>query len=276
MADEPDDILDPEDIEGEDPENTDIDDEDQDDPGDDSGGEPEEETVISFGDDEPEPEPDDKADSAVIRQMRAALREKDRELNQLRQQSQPKIEVGEKPTLAGCDYDEEAFEQKLDEWKERKRQTEASQTEAQKQAEAAQEQWGREVQAYQTKKAQLGAPDVDEAEEIVVGALDQIQRAVLIKATDDPARFMYALSKHKGKLAELAKIKDPVKLAAAMAKLEGVMKVVKRRKAPDPEKIASGSAATPGADKQLEKLEKEADRTGDRTKLIAYKKSKGL
>jgi hypothetical protein len=49
--------------------------------------------------------------------------------------------------------------------------------------------------------------------------------------------------------------------------------VVKKRKAPAPDRAQSGSGAMPiDSDKQLEKLEAEAEKTGDRTKLIAYKK----
>jgi hypothetical protein len=83
-----------------------------------------------------------------------------------------------------------------------------------------------------------------------------------------------ALGKHPGKLAELAAIEDPIKFAAAVAKLEGTLKVQKRTRAPEPETIERGNASVRqgGADQQLEKLEKEAARTGDRSKVIAYKR----
>jgi hypothetical protein len=55
--------------------------------------------------------------------------------------------------------------------------------------------------------------------------------------------------------------------------MEGAVKVTKGRKAPEPDRPLSGSAKMPGgADKELEKLEKEAARNGgDRSKIIAYK-----
>ena len=49
--------------------------------------------------------------------------------------------------------------------------------------------------------------------------------------------------------------------------------MVKKRKAPAPDRPSSGAARMPGGvDKQLEKLETEAERTGDRTAVIAYRK----
>jgi hypothetical protein len=85
-------------------------------------------------------------------------------------------------------------------------------------------------------------------------------------------RLIYALSKHPDKLAELAAIQDPLKLAAKVAKLEGQLRVVKKRRAPDPEQVERGSGriSHQPANKQREKLEKEADRTGDRTELIRF------
>jgi hypothetical protein len=56
--------------------------------------------------------------------------------------------------------------------------------------------------------------------------------------------------------------------------MEGGIKVVKKRKAPAPDKPLSGAGRMPGGpDKQLEKLEADAERTGDRTAVIAYRKN---
>jgi hypothetical protein len=103
-----------------------------------------------------------------------------------------------------------------------------------------------------------------------------VQQAVVVKAAVDPALFLYALGKSEAKRSELAKIQDPIKLAAAVARMEGAVKVT-TRKAPAPDRPLSGSGKLPqGGDKELEKLEKEADRTGDMTRLINYKREKGL
>jgi hypothetical protein len=75
------------------------------------------ETVVAFEGEEPEAEPE----NSTVRQMRQALREKDKRIKELEQSSAPKpIEVGEKPTLAGCDYDEDKFAEELEAFKDRK------------------------------------------------------------------------------------------------------------------------------------------------------------
>jgi hypothetical protein len=227
------------------------------------------ETLISFGD---EVEEDQEGDSSVIRELRAKLRETQR---QLRESAKPedKIDLGPKPTLADCGYDEEEFEKKLDEWKAKEAAVKAEQTrqsEAQKQI---QEEWQNDVASFEAKKAKLNLPDIDDAQAAVENGFDLVQQAVMVKAANDPALFMVALAKSPAKLAELAKIKDPIKLGAAIARMEGGIKVVKKRKAPAPDRAQTGSGVTPtGEDKQLAKLEAEAEKTGDRTKLIAYKK----
>jgi uncharacterized membrane protein len=84
------------------------------------------ETVVAFDGEEPEAEPE----NSTVRQMRQALREKDKRIKELEQSSAPKpIEVGEKPTLASCDYDEDKFAEELEAFKDReaaaKRQSES-------------------------------------------------------------------------------------------------------------------------------------------------------
>lgn len=236
-------------------------------------GNGEEEFEISFGD---EAAPASESDTPLIKHLRNQLRETQKELQEAKKaapQAQ-QIEVGEKPTLAGCDYDEEAFEQELEGWRDRKAKAEAAQANAGQAEREAREAWERDLQSYRDKRSALKFADVEEVEEVATSALNEVQQAVIVKAADNPALVLYSLGKHPARLAELSKITDPLKMAAAVAKLEGGLKVTARRKAPEPEEIASGSARVSGSsDKTLERLEKEAARTGDRTKLIQYKKS---
>lgn len=234
-------------------------------------GEGEEEFEVSFGD---EAAPASESDTPLIKHLRNQLREKSRELEEARKSAPvQQIEVGEKPTLASCEYDEDRYEQQLEEWRERKAQAEAHQANAGKAQREAAEEWERDLQSYRDKRAALKFADVEEVEEVATTALDQVQQAVVVKVSENPALVLYALGKQPARLAELSQIKDPLKMAAAVAKLEGTLKVTPRRKAPEPEEIARGSASvTKGTDKTLERLEKEADRTGDRTKLIAYRR----
>ena len=259
--------LEPEEPEGDEPEG------DEEQPAED--GEAEEETVITFSDDG-----EGEDDSSVVRKLRERNRELNRELSELRRTSQkPRIEVGEKPTLASCGYDEEVFEAELDQWNRRKAEAEAEETAAAERERVVQEAWQQDLQSYETKKARLGVADFSDAEEAVKTTLSHVQRAVIVKAASDPAAFTYALGKSEARLAEVAKIEDPVKLAAAVARMEGALKVVRRRKGPAIDAPERGSGRMPGANemqKTLEQLEKKAERTNDRTELIAFKKKHGL
>lgn len=251
------------------------DDDDQQKPGDEEGAD--EEEVLTFGDDLTEEKPDD---SSVIKLLREQLREARKEAKESRTATPApeKIEVGPKPTLEGCEYDEEKYEAELDAWKDRKAKAERQQTEIGESQRKETEAWQAELSRYNEGKKSLGYADVDDAEETVVAALSEVQQAVLVKAADAPHKVMYALGKHPDRLAQLAKISDPLKFAAAVAKLEGQLKVVKKRKAPDPDvpESGSGSVSAGKKDKELERLEKEADKTGDRTKLQQYKKKHGI
>lgn len=216
-----------------------------------------------------------EAETGLVKHLRAQLREKAKEVETLRKSApvpQP-VEVGEKPTLAGCDYDEEAYEANLDQWKARKAQAEEQARNAEQAQKQAAEAWSAELQGHHEKKAALKFKDVQEAEEVALASLSQVQQAVIVKAASNSAMVVYALGKHPAKLAEISKITDPIKLAVAVSKLEGKLSVTKRGGPPEPERIARGGApVAQGKDKELERLEKEADRTGDRTKLIAYRK----
>lgn len=231
-----------------------------------------EDEFIAFEDEESPASGD--ADTGLVKHLRAQLKEQRRELEVLRRTSpQPQvIEVGEEPTMESCDFDEEAFKNALFAWKERKAKAEAQAQEAEQAAKQANEAWAEEVRGYHRQKAALKFADVQEAEDTVLATLGDIQQRVIVKAASNPAMVIYALGKHPAKLAEISKITDPIKLAVAVSKLEGKMSVKKRGGPPEPERIARGSAPVAQAsDKHLERLEKEADRTGDRSKLVAYK-----
>jgi hypothetical protein len=233
-----------------------------------------EETVVAFEGEEPEAEPE----NSTVRQMRQALREKDKRIKELEQSNAPKpIEVGEKPTLAGCDFDDERFEQELDAWKDRKAAADRQQETQAEQNRKANEEWQQDLTAFEQKKGALQFADRDEAIDTAISSLDLVQQAVVIKAAADPSLFFYALGKSETKRAELAKIQDPIKLAAAVARMEGAVKVTKGRKAPEPDRPLSGSSKMPGGtDKELEKLQRQAEKSGDETDLIRFKKAKGL
>lgn len=236
----------------------------------------EDELVISFdGDDENEGDNPESAAPDWVKEVRRKNRELEREVADLKSKATaPVIEIGDKPTLASCDYDEERFETELDAFKERKAKAEEGQTRAQReQAEQAAE-WKAELDRLAAQERDLKVSDYADARADFAHATTDIQQAVIVKASKNSAQLIYALGKNPERLAALAKIKDPIKLAVATSELERGLKMTTRRRAPDPEPVVRGSArlSRPGPDKELERLEKEADKTNNRTAVVAYKR----
>jgi hypothetical protein len=181
--------------------------------------------------------------------------------------------VGAKPKLEDHDYDAEKFEVALAGWFERKRQADEHAAK-QKQSEEQQKQaWQARLDAYGKAKASLRVRDYEDAEASVTESLNVTQQGIIVSGAENPALVTYAIGKDPAKLKELAAIADPVKFAFAVAKLETQLKVNPRKPAAAPEVIVKSTTRLAGGshDQVLERLYDEADKTGDRTKVIAYK-----
>lgn len=233
------------------------------------------EVVVTIGDDEPE---EKEAAPQWVKDVRKENKRLKQEMKELQKNAPTTdaIVVGAKPKMAddGIDFDEEIFEQRLDEWKDRKRQSEAAvETEENTKKEQAKE-WETKLTDYTDSKKELGVDNFDESEEVVKDLLNENQQGVILIVANNPAKVVYALGNNPKKAAEIAAIKDPLKLAAAIAILEGSIKMGKRTPKTKPEKVVKGTAgaATGTYEKTLERLEKEADKSGDRSKIVRFKK----
>lgn len=239
----------------------------------------EEEVVLSIaGEEEPAEAQEERAAPQWVKDLRKSNRELQKKVREYetREQtaSKPNVpQLGPKPTLEGCDYDGEKFEQDLTAWHERKRQIDAAQKDHEESQQKAQQAWQAKLDGYATAKADLKFADFEDAEQTIEGALDLNKQAIIIAGADNPALVVYALGKNPKLLKELQTIEDPTKFAFAVAKLETKLKVEKRKPASQPEKVVSGTAPKSGAmDNHLEKLRAEAEKSGDFTKVMAYKK----
>ena len=139
------------------------------------------------------------------------------------------------------------------------------------------QQWQDRVKSYETKKTAIKAKvhDYDEAEELARDALNQTQLGILISGAENPELLTYHLGKNPAKAKELAAIQDPIQFAFKLAKIDAQVKVQQRKPTTSPEKKVEGSAPLSGiVDAKEAELEKKALKTGDRTELIQYRKSK--
>lgn len=242
---------------------------------------PDDEVVVSIGEEAPPTEEEVRAPEWV-RELRKTNREKERRIRELEAkltatttENKPVVTMGPKPKLEDHDYDADRYEQALDAWHERKRQHDLE-TETVKKSELQQHQaWQAKLDSYGKAKAELKVRDYEDAEETVQQLLNVTQQGVVLQGADNPALVIYALGKNPKKAKELADIKDPVKFAFAVAKLEKELKVTNRRAAPAPERIVSGTGRSSGAvDSTLERLREDAARTGNMSKVIQYKAQK--
>ena len=245
-----------------------------------------EEFVITVGDEEPEPSDDDdfsgKPAPTWVKDLRKKEREARKRIKELEaqvQQAKPAdkpIEVGPKPKLADFDYDEDQFENAVEQWHERKRQVEQQQAAKQAEEEKAKQAWQAKMQSYEERRQNVASKvrDFEEVEEAAKDKLTATQQGILIHAAENPELILYHLGKNPKKAQELSEITDPIQFAFAAAKLDSQMKIQTRKPSTQPERKPSGSAGLSGVvDQKLAQLEAKAAKTGDRTELIKYKKS---
>lgn len=217
-------------------------------------------------------------DSSVLRDIRTRLREQirlNKEQAELIARSQPKpMELGVKPTMESCNYEEEKFETALTQWHTEKRKLEEAITAKETEAKKSNETWLQSLNKYGTQKEELKAKvkGVDKAEEVAKDTLSTIQQSIIIAGCENSAMVIHALGTNEAEARKLASEKDPIKFAFAVARLEGKLKLTPKP-TPTPEKtIKSGGASlTNAAEKELERLRAAGDKTGDYTEVIAYR-----
>ena len=241
----------------------------------------EDEVVISIGEESPPQEEETRAPEWV-RELRKANREKERKIRELEAklnatatETKP-VALGAKPTLESCDYDSDEYETKLAEWYEQKRAYDAAEAEAEAQRDAEAKAWQDKLDAYAKARASLKVRDYEDAEAFALDTFDVTQQGIVLQGSDNPALIIYALGKSQKRAKELASIKDPVKFAFAVAKLETQLKVTNRKAAASPERtISTGGGRISGSvDSTLDRLREEALKTGDMSKVMAYKRGK--
>jgi hypothetical protein len=237
--------------------------------------------IVSIGEEAPPPEEQPAHAPEWVRELRKTNRELQRQNRELQSKLQTTstetkpVVLGTKPKLEDFDYDADQFETALANWFERKRQADEANAKQEAEVMTQQKAWQAKLEGYGKAKAELRVKDFEDAEAVAQELFNVTQQGVMLQGADNPALVVYALGKNPKKAKELADIKDPVKFAFAVAKLEKDLKVTNRRAAPPPERVVSGTGRSSGAvDSTLERLREEAARTGNMTKVVQYKVQK--
>ena len=236
-----------------------------------------EEVVSIDGETPPEQEEQPQRAPEWVRELRKnyrALQDKVRTYEQGQQREGQKApNVPRKPTLEELDYDTEEYDKAMDKYYADKTAYDEHQRKLQAQAEEQQKQAQKYLEGYAQSKQKLKVPDFEVAEDAVVGKLSVDIQNVILTVADNPAAVVYALGKNKAKLEEMAKIDNPFLFAKELGKLEGKLKVERRNAPPAPEKVVTGTVGAGAGDVHLERLREEARRTGDMSKVMAYKRA---
>lgn len=236
-----------------------------------------EELTVTIGETEPEAATEQAAPEWVKelrkthRETQKRNRELEEELKTFKQKTLPAL--GKKPSLEDYDYDAEQYETALFAWTDKKREHDAAAQKAVEERERQNKDWQDRLAEYQNKKVELKLSDYEDAEETAKGIFDVTQQGIVLQGASNPALVVYALGKNPTKAKELAAIKDPIKFAFEVAKLEGQLKMTPKKKAPAPEKmVEGGSAPSSSSNQTLERLRADAEKTGDYSKVREYKR----
>jgi hypothetical protein len=230
-----------------------------------------------------EEEPEEPA--PLVRTLRKVAREKDKELRKLRQQvselsgasaTPQEEELGPIPRAVDFGFDEEQHVVAVLEWNKKAEKVRARIAEQKDQQNRANQLWESKKSGYETAKAQaIGkVADYEDVEELVTGKLNETQRGLVLAAAQKPTALIYSLGKDKKALEALAAIQEPILFVAEMARFELMRKGMATSSGRTaPERTVSGTGGGRVSDQVLARLEKEAERSGDRTKIIAYKRN---
>lgn len=226
-------------------------------------------------------EPED-VESAPIKQIRQEYRELAKKYKALEQQvqspqvqaSEPEPKLGPEPKPEDFDYVMDDFKEAVKAWTVQKIKVENYLAEKEAAQQAAVAEITAKVERYNEAKKKVRIPDFDEAEAAFADAIPDEKRGLFLKYSDRPESVVYAIGKSPELRAKFAAIDTPGQLIREIAILEtrlAVGKAAAKAKIPPPEKPAPSGSAGGGVDETLAKLRAEADRTGDLTKVLAYK-----
>lgn len=240
------------------------------------GESPELEVEISLGEETP-PQVEDKTAPKWVKELRKSQRELQKENRKLREQlgaratENKPVELGVKPKLEDFQFNEDRFEAALLEWNGKKAAIQKQEDERKRLEKEQADAWQNTLDAYGRSKTSLKLKDFDEAEDVVQNTLSVTQQSIILSAARTPAELIYALGRNPVEAKRLAGIKDPVKFAAEIGRLEATKLKVVKKGPPAPETVPRSSGGTVGTTNAiLERLRAEADKTGDRTKVVAY------
>lgn len=210
------------------------------------------ETVIEF---EGSPAPVETAENQGIRQLREAFKreqqqrkEYERMLRERESSTSAAPVQSAMPRLEECGYDEDVFQQRMQQWVQAQHIQQAELIKRQQKEAAEQAEFQTHADRYLKDVADLAAkvPDYQDVESNVVSLLDEKQQKMIIRYADNAALVAYALGKNPQALADLQSTHDPVAFGKKLALLEKSASLKTRPKSKVQAETSIGSASGGG------------------------------
>ena len=247
------------------------------------------ELVIEIEGESPDPEEEEEKHTnpdlpkhlrKEIRDRDKKLKQREKELEELRAKLNPKPEIPPEPTLwdEGIDGDEKKLIQKVRERDKLIADRDAEEKEQRQKQEEEQSKVQQRLDTYKERKEAIAkrVPDYEEHVSEAEETLSQLQRdAIAYYFQDKAAEIMYVLGKQPAQLEKLSSISDPTEMLLAVKDVQNSMKISTRKPASKPETTISGQTTIKTGDEYEKKLLAEAERTGNTKKYREYIQKKG-
>jgi hypothetical protein len=253
---------------------------DEDDKGEGEPGDEGEETV-GFADDEP-----DAADKPDLpNHLRNEIKSRNKEIAELKRKlagqaapAEDPVVVGDRPKLSdpNIDYDDEKFEEELDAWDDRRRAAEKQEAARETASRAEKAEFEKVVERFSEQRTALKQPELQDRVQLVLDTISGPAQSAIAAHSSNAAQLFAAVGGSPARLEKLLKLEaNPLALMFEAGKMEATLQTTRKApRAPDPDTPVRGRVVAAGsADKQLAKLEAEAEKTGKRDKVIAFKRA---
>lgn len=218
---------------------------------------------------------EDEAPSNSIRQMREALKDRERQIRELKAkipvEAAQEAKADPRPELKDFQWDENAHADAVVSWAEREA-ARKSATKAQQEKMLATQQEFEKKQAKARDAGKALARDFDDIEATVKDALSANQVALIYHTVPNAEQMIYAIGRNPKIMSELSGETDLAMFTRKVSQLEGKIKV-ERKTPPPPEARVNGGGGVSRFDAAgVEKLRIAAEKSGDYSQYHAAKR----
>lgn len=246
-------------------------------------GDDDSEQEFYFGDEKLEsPASEETKDPALVKHLRGTIKEKERELKELRRQTQqPSAQqpvINQAPRMPKLDdddigYDEAVYQERMTKWAKENGDYQQQEHRRQHQEQELQRVYQGKLSSYQQRVKALKVAGYQEAEQSVIDELPVQTQNMILMESDKPEMVILALGRNPDLRKQLADATSPVAIGRLLGQIESKAKIMPKAKttaATTPEVKGSNGAVI----NNLDKLKAKALETGNWDQYFAAKRAK--